>query len=300
MNNFFIGMHGKYDFDKFNRDFKKEFYGLEICLFKEKDIKHLIEESKKNNFKYGIHFPLRKDDNHLRDSSFLSLSENERLESYKRVEDELKYIKNNKLNPQYILFHFPKPAIIHKDFDLTRWRFSDRSEYVYENEYPFEKFKQYSQELFKWISVKSRQYNFVPVLELDALNKYMLNDNFIDNLLETYDSVKLCLDIGRLHIQNMINDNFNAYSLVKRLAKYTFLVHLWNAKAGDMKYYHYPPLKDLKKEDGFADIEMYLKLIKRENSNFKILFEHKSEVISDEELEECYEYIKTIVKEVNV
>ena len=48
-------------------------------------------------------------------------------------------------------------------------------------------------------------------------------------------------------------------------------------------------------EEGFADIEKYLKLIKNTNSNFKILFEHKSEVISYKELQECYEYIKTII-----
>ena len=43
MNNFMIGMHGKYDFCKFDRDFKKEFYGLEICLFNEEDVKNLIK-----------------------------------------------------------------------------------------------------------------------------------------------------------------------------------------------------------------------------------------------------------------
>lgn len=295
MNNFMIGMHGKYDFCKFDRDFKKEFYGLEICLFNEEDVKNLIKESKKNHYKYGIHFPLIKNDNYLRDVSFLSLDHKVRTESYKRIEDELKYIKENKLNPEYILFHFPKPAIIDRNFDLTRWRFSDRSEYVYEDEYPIERFKLYSEELFKWLTLKSEEYNFIPVLELDALNKYIFNDNFIDNLFKKYKNIRLCLDTGRLHIQNMINDNFDAYALVSRFARYTYLVHLWNAKAGDTKYYHYPPLKKLKSEEGFADIEKYLKLIKNTNSNFKILFEHKSEVISYKELQECYEYIKTII-----
>lgn len=296
MKNFMIGMHGKYDFDKFNRDYHNDFFGLEVCLFDEKDVISLVEQSKKNNFKYGIHFPLRKSKCHVRDASFLSLDSNERMQSFSRIEDELKYIKDNKLLPEYILFHFPKPAIIDRNFDLTRWRFYDRSEYIYEDEYPFEMFKKYSEELFKWLSLKGKEYNFVPVLELDALNKYILNYNFIDSLLEKYNSVKLCLDIGRLHIQDMINDDFNAYSLVNRLAKYASLVHLWNAKAGDMKYYHYPPLESLKKEDGFADIEKYLKLIKSKNDHFKILFEHKSEVISDNELEDCYHYIDSIFK----
>ncbi|AGK96084.1 hypothetical protein [Clostridium pasteurianum] len=33
MNNFMIGMYGKYNYKKFDRNFRKDFYGIEACLF---------------------------------------------------------------------------------------------------------------------------------------------------------------------------------------------------------------------------------------------------------------------------
>ena len=44
----------------------------------------------------------------------------------------------------------------------------------------------------------------------------------------------------------------------------------------------------LEPEDGWADVETYLKIIREANDSFKILFEHKSGLISDEKLEDCY------------
>jgi hypothetical protein len=44
MNNFMIGMDRKYDYRKFDRDFRPGFYGIQVCLFEdEKDIKNLSD-----------------------------------------------------------------------------------------------------------------------------------------------------------------------------------------------------------------------------------------------------------------
>ncbi len=60
MDNFMIGMYGKYDYKKFDRDFRKGFYGVEACLFEnEKDIENLSSEAQKNGLKFGIHFKSR-------------------------------------------------------------------------------------------------------------------------------------------------------------------------------------------------------------------------------------------------
>ena len=68
MNNFMIGMYEKYDYKKFDRDFRKGFYGVEACLFEnENDIENLSNEAQKNGFKFGIHFPLRAGISKLRD-----------------------------------------------------------------------------------------------------------------------------------------------------------------------------------------------------------------------------------------
>lgn len=298
MEKFMIGMHGKFDSNKFERDFKESFYGIEACLFKdEKDIEKLIIETKRKGIKFGIHFPLRAGRSKLRDPQFLALDEAIRRNAYKYIEEELEYINNMEIKPEYILFHYPKPVILKNNFNMSNWRFADKSEYIYESDYPISEFKKYSEKFFAWLSEKSFKYSFIPVLEFDGLNKYICENNFLENLLEKYSSVKICLDTGRLHLQSKIDSNFNEKEIIKRFAKYTEVVHLWNVKVcGNLENSHFPALPNLKIEDGWAPIENYLKIITRENKNVRILFEHRSDLISDGELEECYSWISSILK----
>ena len=292
MKNFMIGMYGKFDYVKFHRDFRKDFYGIEACLFeKEIDVENLANEAARNGFKFGVHFPLRAGKLRLRDQQFLSLNEDTKLDAYKSIENELKYIKNKGLNPEYILFHYPKPVILKNNFDMSNWRFADASEYIYEEEYPEKEFKKNSEYLFKWLTKKSLQYNFIPVLEFDALNKYVCEDDFLESLLEKYKKVRLCLDTGRLHLQHKIDTSFNDINIIKRFSKYAEVVHLWNVKvAGNLEYSHFPALPNLKPEEGWAPTEEYLRIIKEENKNVKIMFEHRSDLINDEELDICYSW----------
>lgn len=55
-------------------------------------------------------------------------------------------------------------------------------------------------------------------------------------------------------------------------------------------------IPNLKIEDGWAPIENYLKVITKENKNIKIMFEHRSDLISDEELDSCYSWISSILR----
>ena len=50
-------------------------------------------------------------------------------------------------------------------------------------------------------------------------------------------------------------------------------------------------------EEGWASIEDYIKIIKEENKDAKILFEHASHLISDEELQGCYDWIDELLKD---
>lgn len=81
--------------------------------------------------------------------------------------------------------------------------------------------------------------------------------------------------------------------IVKEFGKYAYLVHLWNAKVGNNG--HYPALKSLKVEEGWEGMEAYFQILNKANDNYKVLFEHKSNLISDEELEECYQWIGELV-----
>ncbi|QAA33179.1 sugar phosphate isomerase/epimerase [Clostridium manihotivorum] len=295
MNCFMIGMHGRYDFNKFNRDFLTGFYGVEVCSFKtEEEIEFLVEQSFEKDFKYGVHFPLRAGVAEFRDAQFLALNDEVRKKAFVYIENDLRYIKERQLKPEYILFHYPKPVVIKEDFDMDNWRFADRSEYAYESEYSFEEFKSKTEDLFNWLSNKAIEYNFVPVLEFDALNKYLCESDFLEERLNTYNTIRICLDTGRLQLQSLIDKSFDAINIIERFAKYTDIVHLWNARIGENN--HYPALPCLKEEDGWAPIEKYLGTIKQKNNNFKVMFEHRSDLISDQQLYSCYSWIKSIIE----
>lgn len=292
-------MIGQFDFfnsDKFRKDYRNGFYGIEACSLKsEEDVLALKAEANRYDLNIGIHFPLRSGIYPFRDPLFMDLNPETRMQSFKAIDEELEYIKQRAINPEYILFHYPKPVILSEDFDFSRWWFKDSSEYTFESQYTRENFIEHSEFLFKWLSQKSYKYNFTPVLELDAVNKYIYKESFLEELLNKYTRIRLCLDVGRLHLQDKIDQSFSAADVLMRFSKYTGIIHLWHAKVGrTVEYGHYPLLPNLKPEDGWADIETYAGIICSQNRELKLLFEHRSDLISDEELDSCYDFINKL------
>jgi len=294
MNNFLIGQFNEFNDAKHDRDYKNSFWGMEGSSFNSHDeIKKWHEIVKKENCNIGIHYPLRANIGKIRDPLFMSKNDEVRKQAFDTILEELELYKA--LKPHYILFHYPKPIILSNDVDWSTWRFGDRTEYVFENEYSESEFRKYSEELFIWLTDVSEKYGFTPVLELDGLNKYIINSTFLDELLEKYPKVRLCLDTGRLHLMEKVNPNFSSSDLIRRLGKYTDLIHLWNLKYNNgIENHHYPVSSDHSIEEGWGDIESMLKAIKAQNDSAVILFEHQSQVISEQELEECYEWVDSI------
>jgi sugar phosphate isomerase/epimerase len=239
----------------------------------------------------GIHFPLLDNQWRARDPQYLSKDKNTYEESINYMEREFKIAEE--FNPDYILLHYPKPVILDDNIDWSTWRFYDDTEHYYESEISYEYFEEKSRSFFKIFEEQGKKYNFTPVLELDALNRYVYKTNLLEDLLEEYSDIKLCLDFGRIHIQDCMDDNFNGKEIIKRFGRYTYLVHLWNARIG--KEAHYPAIKSLKPEDGWGNMEVYFKALNEVNDKYKVLFEHRSDLISDTELEECYKWIGQLV-----
>lgn len=60
MDRFMIGQFGYFNEEKYKRDFRQGFYGIEASLLREeKDVDRLIELAKQDLFHIGVHFPLR-------------------------------------------------------------------------------------------------------------------------------------------------------------------------------------------------------------------------------------------------
>ena len=296
MKRLMIGQYGFYNDKKQMRDFRDDFFGIEACMMK--DIS-CIEKLKKvvdcEGIDFGVHFPLRSGRNRLRDPQYLSNDTEALKESYLYMENELSFL--SPLKPHYVLMHFPKPVLLDKSVDWSNWRFADDTEYYFEDDYSFAEFKEKSETFFNYFSAAAEKYEFIPVLEFDALNRYSHATDFLESLLKRFPKMRICLDIGRLHLQDRIDPNFDSFSITKKFAKYAGVIHLWNVKVDtNLEYSHYPPLPELKSEEGWADIERYLSIIRSENETCKVLFEHRSDLISDEALDRCYSWIRDLLK----
>lgn len=290
MENFIIGQWGSFDYDKFKKDYRVGIYGIEACLLNtEEDIDFLAAEACKKGLKIGIHYPLRGGVHKYRDPQFMTADGCARADFFISIEDEFNYIKRKGLKPEYILFHYPKPVILDESRDWSHWRFADKSEFVFETDYSCDEFTERSKQLFEWLTEKSSEYGFTPILELDAIGRYIYEINILEDLLERYDGIKLCLDIARLHYQTLSDKSFEPKEILKRFSKYTELVHFSNTRIADnIIYAHFPALPGLKASDGWADMNEYLPVIGQINRNVKITFEHRSDLITDEELDACY------------
>lgn len=296
MKRFLIGQYGGFDWQKYERDFKTGFYGIEACLFaNEEAIRTLVQEARTKNFAIGVHYPLRAKQGMLRDALFMDLDEQTRQQAYAEITQELEYLRTVK--PSYVLFHYPKPVILDNRVKWDRWRFADQRDYVYESDYPLEAFIEKSEELFSWLSKQSEAFHFTPVLEFDACNRYVYETTIVEDLLQKYPRIRLCLDTGRLYVQERIDPFFDARKVLKKFAKYAETIHLWTmqVQGEEMKHNHYPALPQCLPEEGWAPIESYLKIIRDENPHVKIVFEHRSELLRDEELERCYRWVEHIL-----
>lgn len=295
MKRFLIGQFDKFDVDKQNRDFREYFFGIEVNQMNFLDELEILKDNiKDRKLSIGIHFPLLKNQWRVRDPQYLSKDSATYEESIEYMEKE--FARAEELNPDYILLHYPKPVILDNAVDWSSWRFSDDTEYYYQSEISYEYFEEKNRDFFKLLSEMGKKYNFTPVLELDGLNRYVYGTTLLEELLEEHSNIKICLDFGRIHLQDCIDDNFMGLNIIKKFGKFTHLVHLWNVKVdSNVSNGHYPALKTLKTEDGWGDMESYFETLNKVNSNYKVLFEHKSHLITDEELEECYQWIGELV-----
>lgn len=292
MRRFMIGQFDRFDINRQNRDFRDYFFGIEVNQMESLAELQILKDNIINrNLKIGIHFPLLKNQWRARDPQYLSKDNRTYKESINYMESE--FSRAEEFNPDYILLHYPKPVILDNNVDWSSWRFYDDTEYYYESEISYKYFEERSRNFFKILSEQGKEYNFTPVLELDGLNKYIYETDLLESLLDEYSNIKLCLDFGRIHLQDCIDDNFIGPDIIKKFGKYAHLVHLWNAKVDENG--HYPALKSLKVEDGWGDMESYFKALNEVNDTYKVLFEHKSHLISDVELEECYQWTYELI-----
>lgn len=293
MNRFMIGLHGGFDARKMERDYRDAFLGVECCSFgSEEDTKRLLAEQQARGLRIGVHFPFRSGQSRIRDALFLSQDSAVREDAY--VKRELDYL--TRVRPDYVLFHYPKPVLLDERVDWRLWRFTDAAEYVNGNKYDRETLRFNSEALFQWLSERSAEYGFTPVLELDAIHPYIYETDLLEQLLGRYGRIRLCLDTGRLHLQERMDARFSARDILRKYSRRAEVIHLSTMKVTDrVEHNHFPALPELDSEKGWAPIADYLTIVREENAEVKLLFEHRSELIGDDALERCYRWVEKLM-----
>jgi len=297
MNQFMIGQYGSYDEKKHKRDFRPDFLGVEACMMQSnEDIEKLCYLKDQEGVRIGIHFPLRSGQWDHRDPQYLSNDQATRRLSYCYMEKEFHYAAA--IKPDYVLVHYPKPVVLdsHVDWMGWNWKFGHPSEYVFSTDLKESKFRDRSKAFFEWFSTMAQRLDFRPVIELDAIPLYLSGSDFFFDLLDQYPDIEVCVDIGRLHLQDSIDQEFDAFQFLERILPWVREVHLWNVQVTDrVANGHYPALPGLAPEDGWADIQRYFAILRKAKTPLRILFEHDSTKISDTELDDCYRWIQDLM-----
>lgn len=296
MNNFLIGMYGKFDDLKYKREFRPGFWGIEACMFPdEQEVDKLVNKSVKDGFNFGVHYPLIKKDTLYRDPFLIALSEDEREKAWECFESEV--LVSSGKGAAYILTHFPKPVLVNRSLDLNHWRFAGDKEWMYADEYSLEALKENLGIMFKKLRDISERYDIQVFLENDAMPGVMAESVFLVDLLKDNEKIRLCLDIGRLHLQQKLDRSFDAIQFTEIAAPYTGHIHLWNTNpAENLSGGHWPVLPKQKQSEGWADVSRFISIIKGFNSEVKVLFEHRSDLVNDEELDECYHWVEELLR----
>lgn len=297
MQAFMIGLWGRFDEAKYRRDLKEGFYGAELCQFPHRDeVNRAVDMIKADGFRWGCHYPLLQNNRPTRDPLFLSPHEAERNRAFDDFETEARLVAE--LGGQYILAHFPKPVLLSEDFDFTRWRFGNDQEWIYEKDYPRghgtqnNPLRENLHGMFDRLSQISEKYALPVVLENDWMPASLLRDRLMEDLLESFHNVRLCLDIARLHLQETADPGFDGVAFAAQFARYAFLLHLSNTSPAQNAVGGHLPVSPLQKpEDGYADVQKYLKAVCPQCPDAKILFEHRSELLTDGELADCYRWV---------
>ncbi|WP_310829208.1 sugar phosphate isomerase/epimerase [Paenibacillus pedocola] len=290
-----IGQYGGFDEKKYLKDFRNGFYGIEACLFASReDAGLLIEAARSRGFQIGVHFPFRANTERLRDPLVLAGDDKVRYEAFQHIQEELEYLTS--VQPEYVLFHYPKPVILDERVNWAGWRFGDSREFIHEHEITAEELTIRTAQLFEWLDRQSRKYQFMPVLEFDAISRLIYEHDFLEQLLIQYPRIRLCLDTARLFLQDKLDPFFDATKILGTYSKYATLIHLSNVQITDtVQNSHYPVLPELSVDQGWAPVEEYLRIIRAENPNVKIMFEHRSDLITPEQLECCYTWVDGIL-----
>jgi hypothetical protein len=114
-------------------------------------------------------------------------------------------------------------------------------------------------------------------------------------LLSRYPGLGFCVDLGRLHLLEVTDPEFNAARFLQCALPHITNVHVWTVQPRTNKYGgHIPVHPDLRKEDGWGDMAGFLSTLSSLASAY-VMYEHRADLVTPQRLDETYAWVASML-----
>lgn len=288
------GIHGRFDPARFERESRAGFWGAEIsCLRSPEEAAAAVSYLKERRLHFGIHFPLvegRPEGTQLH-ALVSALDERRREHDLAAVAASLR--EAGELGADYLLIHFPKPALLAATLDWRDWRFAQAGEALPDDTVDLAVCERVARDSFARLAELARAAGIRLVLENEILHPLFYQSLLRDLYAGQGDGARLglCLDTGRLHLLEATDPSFSGLALIKALRPWLTNLHLWTVRVGENKSGgHHPLLPGLAPADGWGPMAAYLDAFAAV-PDAAVLFEHRSDLVTPQQLDECYDWV---------
>ncbi|MBI4278022.1 MAG: TIM barrel protein [Armatimonadetes bacterium] len=252
---------------------------------------------RERGLRLGVHYPLQhQGDTTVRSPALTSPDEEERRAAFADVEAALR--EAEEVGADYLLLHFPHPAIISRaapePFHAIARHFGVR----YTDEYDPAQFVEVTLQVADQLAGLSARHGLPLVLENDIFDAAFWRSRSFETLFSAYPELGLCLDIPRLQVNAWISPGFDPWSFLERMAPSLVEVHLSSTQwRGDVVRRHVPALPEHSAAEGWVEVGPFLQRALAARPGCRILFEHNPTVVSAEDLARCYQWVRGIAGE---
>lgn len=288
---FMTGIYGGFEPKRVERETRPGFWGVEACSLADwGEASRTAEWLRERNLRMGVHFPLVAGayPEVILHPLLTSADQAEREAGFHALEQDL--VRASELGAEYVITHVPKPAVIDPELDWSDWRFVHRGETIPASATTPAEQEDLLDSAFERLVGVSQKSGVKVVLENDTLHS-MHYGSLLPRLFAAHPELGFCFDTGRARILERTDPKFDALAFARTMVPYTTNLHVWTSQAGKNRLGgHHPVLPDLRPEDGWGETENLLKVLSQV-SLAHVLFEHRSDLVSERQLDECYRWV---------
>ncbi|WP_026692421.1 TIM barrel protein [Peribacillus kribbensis] len=277
-----IGMWHEFSEGNWKKYSRKGISGIEVsCYTQEQALQQAADFCRKHLLSFGIHTPIFEGEDSM--PQVTSLDMDVYLKAVREVEKQVQTA--SQYGADYLLLHYPFPPIYPEDKDCRYWDGPPVHSYYYSENYSREEFRMTSERLFSELGALQKNYHQRIVLEYDFFGEH---EDILASMFKEYPEIQLVVDTQRMEHHKRTFPGFDPFTWMDKIHPSVYLVHYSNVRFGKQKKRHIPVLPHQENDPQYGKSFTYLKYLAEKNSQFHITFEHHPELVSKDELEECY------------